>query len=32
MMRMQGTEAVELLPLAVERVLGGEALEYLDRT
>jgi MoxR-like ATPase len=31
MMRMQGTEAVELLPLAVERVLGDEALKYLDR-
>ena len=29
MMRMQGTEAALLLPLAVERVLGDEALEYL---
>jgi len=29
MMRMQGTEAVELIPLAVQRVLGDEALEYL---
>jgi MoxR-like ATPase len=31
MMRMQGTEAALLLPLAVERVLGDEALKYLDR-
>lgn len=32
MMRMQGAaETAELLPLAVERVLGDEALEYLDR-
>jgi len=34
MMRMQGTTeaAADLLPLAVERVLGDEALEYLDRS
>jgi MoxR-like ATPase len=31
MMHMQGSEAVELLPLAVERVLGDEAMGYLDR-
>lgn len=30
MMHAQGTDAVELLPLAVERVLGDEALEYLN--
>ena len=29
MMHAQGTDAVELLPLAVERVLGDEALGYL---
>lgn len=29
MMHAQGTDAVELLPLAVERVLGEEALGYL---
>ena len=32
MMHTQGTEAALLLPLAVERVLGDEALEYLDRS
>ena len=32
MMHAQGTEAALLLPLAVERVLGDEALEYLGRT
>ena len=29
MMHAQGKDAVELLPLAVERVLGDEALDYL---
>ncbi len=29
MMQAKGRDAVELLPLAVERVLGDEALEYL---